>query len=239
MNKFEENLNEHENQKLADIPGPEISEDDYATAFWKSQARILKTSYITLILVACNILIHIYHFFIGGMAFQDRFCLDSEMAVMGKNMYTFITAMFLHADLEHLFSNMIILLFVGAYVEHDLGHISYAVMYFFSGIAGNIVSVMWDYKNGTFGASLGASGAVFGIMGAVLVIVISGRKNLRKRGSNLLMRLLLSLFFSLYSGFTAENINNAAHIGGLIAGALITLVITLLGNKKYTLEEWI
>ena len=49
----------------------------------------------------------------------------------------------------------------------------------------------------------------------------------------------MMIALSVYSGFTAQNINNAAHIGGLIGGIIITMLITILGRKKYTMEEWL
>ncbi|WP_051201060.1 rhomboid family intramembrane serine protease [Butyrivibrio sp. XPD2002] len=215
----------------------EKKQEDYTEAFWNRQIGILKSSYINTIIIALNIIIFIYGFFAGGM-FVDKFDHRSELILAGTDYYRLVSAMFLHADVEHLFSNMLILFFVGANVEYDLGHIPYAFLYFLSGIIGNLASTYWDYRTGNFIPAIGASGAVFGIIGAVAVIVFFGRKNLRK-GSNLMVRLALMIGLSIYSGFTADNIDNAAHIGGLLGGVIIALLITIIGRKKYTMEEWL
>ncbi len=212
-------------------------EREITEAFWNKQISILKTSYINTIIIILNIVIFIYSL-AAGNTFVAKYDHRSDLLVAGLDYYRIITSMFLHSDLEHLFSNMLALFFVGANVEHDIGHIPYVILYFLSGIAGNLVSTYYDCLTGQFIPAIGASGAVFGVVGAVVVIVFFGRKKLRK-GSNLMLRLGLMIALSVYSGFTADNIDNAAHIGGLIGGILITLIITIAGRKNYTMEEWL
>lgn len=206
-------------------------------AFWAKQIYILKNSYINSLIIILNIIIYIYSY-LSGYDFITRFEHRSELILAGKDYYRLVSSMFLHADVEHLFSNMLILCFVGANVEYDIGHIPYIILYFLSGITGNILTTITDSLFVNYVPSIGASGAVFGIIGAVAVIVYFGRKNL-KRGSNFILRLTMMIVLSVYSGFTAQNINNAAHIGGLIGGIIITMLITILGRKKYTMEEWL
>ncbi len=238
MNEYNTNDEEKDLQKEELIDSdPRAGSGDITEAFWNRQLWILKSSYINSFIIVLNIAIFIYSFFAKD-AFIARFDHRSELILAGKEYYRLVTAMFLHADLEHLFSNMLILFFVGANVEYDIGHIPYILLYFLSGITGNLVSTYFDYRTGEFIPAIGASGAVFGIIGAVAVIVFFGRHNLRK-GSNLMMRLALMIALSVYSGFTADNIDNAAHIGGLIGGAVIALLITIIGKKKYTMEEWL
>ena len=205
--------------------------------FWKRQASILKTSFINSVIIIINVMVFIYSIF-GGEAFLSKYEFRSDYILAGYDYYRLVTSMFLHADLEHLFSNMLILFFVGANVEYDIGHISYLLLYFFSGIAGNCLSMAYDAAIMEFVPSIGASGAVFGIIGAVAIIVLFGRKNLR-RGSNLMIRLGLMIILSVYNGFTTDNINNAAHIGGLLGGILFTLIITIIMRKEYSMEEWL
>ncbi len=212
--------------------------EDNVNLFWAKQAQILRSSFVNTIIIVANIIIFAYCFFTGTDPYS-RFALDSEIISSGAEQYRLVTGMFLHASMDHLFSNMLILFFVGANVEYDLGHFSYLLLYFISGIIGNIASVFMDVHSMTFSSSIGASGAVFGVVGAVIIIVFSGRKNLKQKGSTLMGRLAFMVFFSIYSGFAAEDINNAAHIGGLLGGAVFTLLITLIGRKQYTMEEWI
>ena len=215
----------------------QLTDAEMTDIFWKRQTVIIRSSFINTAIIIINIIIFAYSFF-AGEAFISRFEHRSENIIAGYDYYRLVTSMFLHGDIEHLFSNMLILFFVGANIEHDLGHIPYLLLYFFSGIVGNLASTAYDAATMEFIPSIGASGAVFGVMGAVVIVVLFGRKNLRK-GSNLIMRLGLMIVLSIYNGFTASNIDNAAHIGGLLGGILFTLIITVILRKKYTMEEWL
>lgn len=131
-----------------------------------------------------------------------------------------ITSIFLHAGVEHLGSNLLMQVMLGGPAERNLGHIRYFIVFMASGICGNLLSAAWDYRIGVFRYSVGASGAIFGVMGVVVVMVIMGRKQV-KQGTSLMVRAGLALFYSVYSGFASPNTDNAAHIGGLITGLLL------------------
>ncbi len=236
LSDLQENNNSNEDESLREQTAY-VAEENYVDVFWRRQRNTLITSYVNSIIIIINILIFVYSLWAGDQ-FYDRFALDSEMIVSGTGFHAIFTAMFMHASLDHLFSNMIVLFFIGANAEHDLGHLPYLFMYMTSGIAGNIISIMYDASVGDYSSSIGASGAVFGVIGAVMVIVFFGRKHLRA-GSNLMFRVGLMAFFSVYSGFKDTAVNNAAHIGGLLGGIIITLLITLLLRKEYTMEEWL
>ena len=212
-------------------------EEDPMQGFWKRQTQVFLSSYINIAIILCNVIIFIYGLF-AGYAFQDRFDFDPVRFFQNREYYRLFTSMFLHASIEHIGSNMLILFFIGANAEHDLGHISYLFVYLFSGLIGDAVSLMDSIIRNDITPSLGASGAIFGVIGAVLIIVIYGRKNLRP-GSNLLGRLIAIIFLSIYGGFKEVNIDNAAHIGGLIGGIIITFFITNIFKKEYTMEEWL
>ncbi len=233
-------LEEFENKELQQEASEkrQVTGEDYVNMFWAQQAEILKNSFVNTAFILINVIIFIISIFFDGSLYES-FGLDSSIIAQGKEYYRLFTCMFLHASLDHIASNMIILFFVGANVEHDLGHINYGALYLLSGVIGSLVSVFIDMQSGAYSLSIGASGAVFGVMGAVLVIVIFGRKYLKQRRSTLMKRLALMLFFSIYSGFADSEINNAAHIGGLIGGIIFTILITILGRKEYKMEEWI
>ncbi|WP_051204378.1 rhomboid family intramembrane serine protease [Butyrivibrio sp. VCD2006] len=235
--KIRETEMENIEEESIEVEITQEHQTDPVDAYWKAQAGILKSSFVNTSIIIITIIAFLYSQ-IAGDAFVSKFEQRSEYVAAGRELYRLITSMFLHADLEHLFSNMLILFFVGANAEHDIGHIPYLILYFFAGIAGNLLSTAYDLHIGEFIPSIGASGAVFGVIGAVAIIVLFGRKNLR-RGSNLIIRLAFMIILSVYSGFTADNIDNAAHIGGLLGGALFTLIITLIMKKEYTMEEWL
>ena len=237
MSNETEKYNQDNQIESAQSEEMRAADGEMTEIFWRRQVGILRTSFVNTALIIINIIVFVYSIF-GGEALLSRFEYRSDLIIAGYDYYRLVTSMVLHADAEHLFSNMLILFFVGANVEHDVGHIPYLLLYFFSGIVGNALSTLYDMYTGTFIPSIGASGAVFGVIGAVAVIVLFGRKNL-KRGSNLMIRLGLMIFLSLYSGFRADNIDNAAHIGGLLGGMLFALIITLILKKEYTMEEWL
>jgi len=140
-------------------------------------------------------------------------------AIRDGEWYRLVTHMFLHGDIFHLGNNMLILFCLGNALEHYLGKISYVGIYFFSGILAGLGSVVYNTDNTV---SVGASGAVFGIVGAMLWLVLRNKGKLTGFTGP---RMLLFVFMSVYAGFTDQGIDNAAHIAGLIAGFLLAMVI--------------
>ena len=136
-----------------------------------------------------------------------------------------LTSVFLHAGLTHLGSNLLVQILMGNIVERNLGHVRYLILFLLSGIGGNIVSVLYDNALGVNTYSVGASGAVFGVMGVLVLLIVKGRKNLRS-GSSMLARAAFAVFYAVYSGFKNPYTDNAAHIGGLAAGVLLGLLLT-------------
>ena len=136
-----------------------------------------------------------------------------------------LTSVFLHAGLSHLGSNLLVQILMGNIVERNLGHVRYLILFLLSGIGGNIVSVLYDNALGVNTYSVGASGAVFGVMGVLVLLIVRGRKKLRS-GSSMLPRAAFAVFYAVYSGFKNPYTDNAAHIGGLAAGVLLGLLLT-------------
>ncbi len=141
-----------------------------------------------------------------------------------------IWAMFLHSDQYHLFNNVIILFFLGTMIEKEVGHVRYTVFYFLSGICGNLLSLFVKTLSADWSSSIGASGAVFGLVGVLLGLVLFSRRHLPNVTP---ARVLLMIALSLYSGFTGSNIDNPAHIGGLIAGFLLGSASCLAERVRY------
>ena len=115
---------------------------------------------------------------------------------------------------------------MGNAVERNLGHIRYLILYIVSGVGGNVISVLYDRAQGVNTYSVGASGAVFGVMGALLVLIIKGRKKLRT-GSSLLVRAGFAVFYAVYAGLRSPYVDNAAHLGGLAFGVLLGVILTI------------
>ncbi len=153
--------------------------------------------------------------------------------------YRLFTCMFLHFGFEHLMSNMIMLGLMGMRLEPLLGFVRFLILYLGSGLAGNIISTAIEWYQGDMAVSAGASGAIFGVVGGVLWIVLMNRTGRRVRGYGRIdlnqRDMLILLGLSLYSGFTESGIDNAAHIGGLISGMILAMVLTIgLLEKKNT-----
>lgn len=161
----------------------------------------------------------------AGEAVYERYALISRAVLNGHEWYRLVTSAFLHFGLQHLFSNMLILFLAGAVAEVNLGSIPFLALYLGSALTGNVTSVCLDALTGAQTVSVGASGAVFGVMGTILVILFRAREQIG-RGSSLGKRAVLMLLFSVYSGFAAGDVNNAAHLGGLAAGVLLGLLFT-------------
>lgn len=140
-------------------------------------------------------------------------------AIEDGEWYRLITHMFLHGDILHLGNNMLVLFCLGNALEHYLGKISYVGIFFLSGILAGLGSVVYNTDNMV---SVGASGAVFGIIGAMLWLVLRNKGKLKGFTGP---RMLLFVFMSVYAGFTDKGIDNAAHIAGLIAGVLLAMVV--------------
>jgi len=179
-------------------------------------------------LVAVNVIIYILCRLTRGALYFVGL-LDAESVVYGKEYGRILWAMFFHADTSHLFNNMLILFFLGAMLEKEIGHFRFGLFYFLSGIGGNILSLVMKVIHNDPAASLGASGAVFGMDGVLLAMVILSDRKLESVNP---MRVILMIVLSLYSGFTGGNIDNAAHVGGLIVGFLAGGIYCMVQNRK-------
>ena len=126
-----------------------------------------------------------------------------------------------HFGFSHLMNNMVMLLVIGYSLEPEIGKIRFLLIYLGSGLMGNLVSAWFDVSQGSYAVSAGASGAIFGIVGALLYVAI---RNHGRVGEISTRGLVLMAGLSLYYGFTAQGVDNAAHIGGLISGFLLAVL---------------
>ena len=183
-------------------------------------------------LVAINVIVFLCCQF-TGVRLYELGELSLRKVVQDREYGRIIWAMFLHIGTMHIFNNMLVLYFLGAMIEKEIGHIRFGIVYFVSGIAGNLISLAHKYMTADPVPSVGASGAVFGLDGVILALVLfSGKmKNVSPR------RVLLMIALSLYGGFTGTNIGNDAHIGGLLAGFFLGVLICIgdrvRNNKQY------
>ena len=129
--------------------------------------------------------------------------------IEGHEYYRIFTCLFLHFGITHLLNNMVLLGALGWNLELEIGKVRFVIIYFASGIIGNIVSLFYDLTLEQPAVSAGASGAIFGLMGALLYVVIANRGRLgRLSGRGMLVMVALSLYF----GLSSSGVDNYAHI---------------------------
>jgi membrane associated rhomboid family serine protease len=154
--------------------------------------------------------------FRGGGEVSDEFAMSRETVGNG-DVWRILTAGFMHAGLPHLFLNMYSLFILGQLLEPAVGRLRFALIYFVSLLAGSFGALLVETDPTRY--TVGASGAIFGLMGAAIVI-------LRNRGidpmeSGLGMWLGLNLLLT----FTIPGLSIGGHVGGLIGGALAAAIL--------------
>lgn len=132
--------------------------------------------------------------------------------------YRLLSSMFIHIGLLHLLFNMYALYIIGPQVESFYGKFKYFLIYILSGVSGSILSITFSSNT----VSAGASGAIFGLMGALLYFGFFYRNYL---GSVIKSQIVPIIILNLVIGFSTSGIDNAAHIGGLIGGILTSLAL--------------
>lgn len=184
------------------------------------------------ILVAANVIVYLICTFTGNLLYNIGE-LDAAAVLIRGEYGRIIYSMFLHAGIDHLFNNMVILFFLGAMIEKVTGHIQLLLIYLLSGIGANICSLLYKVMTMDSMASVGASGAIFGLDGVLLAWILLDRQAMPDVTPR---RVLLMIVLSLYSGFTAHNIDNAAHVGGLLTGFAAGALLCALRRRKRNRE---
>ena len=186
----------------------------------------IKKEPVTVGLILINIIVFLAVEFTGSsqntMHMLDCGAAYTPMIIEGGEYYRLFTCMFLHFGIEHLLNNMLVLFVLGQRLEPVTGKIKFFLIYIFGGLGGNMLSLFFDMYAGNASLSAGASGAVFAVMGGMIYVIIRHRG----RVADLTVRqMLIMAAFSLYFGFASEGVDNVAHIGGLLSGFLIAVIL--------------
>ena len=190
--------------------------------------RLRELPVVSGMLVFINVIVFLICTFTGDLLYNSG-RLDIQSVLAGKEYGRIIWSLFLHSDINHIFNNMVILFFLGAMIEKEVGHVRYAVLYFLSGIGGNLLSLTVKMLTYETAGTIGASGAVFGLDGVLLALLLfSGRPMPNVTP----VRVLLMIVYSLYSGFTGVNVDNAAHVGGLLTGFVAGIAVCIIERVK-------
>lgn len=192
--------------------------------------------YITPILINLNIAIFMVMLFAGFssgfFSFKIKYLLEYganyRPYIKEGQFWRLLTSIFLHGDIIHLFNNMIGLWFVGMFVERPLGKIKYLLAYLVTGIIASVASIWWNPST----VSVGASGAIFGLYGLFLALIIFKASPIYLNKFYLNFTLIF-IGINLIMGFMGIGIDNAAHIGGLVSG----FIIGFLFSDSISVEE--
>ena len=141
---------------------------------------------------------------------------DNDLILQGQY-WRFVTPIFLHANLLHVSLNMLNLAVLGVFLERLVGHMRFLLIYVITGIVSIIASFYFMPQE----ISVGASGAIFGLVGAYSVFVLMHRRAFRKGGIPALLWLIIVIAGNLSIGFFVPNVDNYAHLGGLLSGCLL------------------
>lgn len=185
----------------------------------------------------CLIIINVIIFFIMGLtgATNSAAGMIEYGAVYpvlikeGGEYWRFFTATLMHFDFEHLLNNMVMLGVSGQILERALGKAKYLVLYFTAGIGGCVLSYMEMISSENYAVAAGASGSIFGIIGALAWILVlhKGRyESLTGRG------MVMMMILSLYYGASTGDVDNWGHIGGFIMGFLLSIIFYRRNTKE-------
>lgn len=184
-----------------------------------------KTPYITYILIFINILFYVLS--IISNSFYNSMVLNPSKILNGEY-YRLLSCIFMHGGIIHLLCNMYCLYVIGPQVESFFGKIKYIIIYLLSGIIGSLMSLSI-----TNSISLGASGAIFGLLGSILYFGYHYRVYLSQAIKSQIIPIIV---LNLFLGFILNGVDNAAHIGGLIGGVLVSMMVGV-KYKSSTMEK--
>lgn len=213
---------EKENEKFNDVFSPK---------------RIIFTNIISLICILMYVIVGVYgnNFFNFDANVLAKFGANNILLIKNGEIYRLLTCAFLHVGLIHLVVNMYSLRVIGPSVESLIGKGKFVFIYLISAISASLMSLVFVDSNIV---SVGASGAIFGLMGALLYFGYHYRLYLNDAIKTQIIPVIL---FNLIIGFMMPGIDNGAHIGGLIGGYLATMAIGIKNKseKKDMINGWI
>lgn len=192
----------------------------------------LRKEPVTAVLLFLNIAAFLVTEFTGGsqntLHMLNCGAAYTPLIIENGEYYRLFVCMFLHFGMEHLTNNMLVLFVLGSRLEQAIGKIRFLLIYLAGGILGNIISMLLEMNSMDFAVSAGASGAVFAVMGAMLYIVIRNKGWL---GDLSMKQIFIMAGFSLYFGYASAGVDNAAHIGGLLSGFVLAVILYHPGRK--------
>ena len=186
----------------------------------RTMSSLTSAPSLTHVLIGVNVLLFLGGSLGGGILFSEGAL--SRASVAAGELWRLVSSGFLHAGLFHLFTNMFGLYILGGLLEPAIGRLRFALIYLVSLLAGSFGALLLQPS----GYTVGASGAIFGLMAAAVVIMRSRGINPMESGLGVWLGLNLAITFLV------PGISIGGHLGGLVGGAVAALVLSELGKRR-------
>ena len=188
-----------------------------------------KKPFVTYCIMSICILLFLAMYLFGNGSEDNNtlllFGANLDSYVKDGQIYRLVTCIFLHIGIWHLICNMYSLYVIGKEIESLYGRIKYIIIFIGSGICGSLLSIAFTHNT----VSAGASGAIFGLLGSLLYFGYYYRAYL---GNSIKKSILPVIIINLAIGFLSSGIDNAAHIGGLVGGILLSMLVGVPGKSS-------
>ena len=208
----------------------DINKESYEKSKQVEKLFSMKKPLVTYLIMAICVALFIamYIFGAGSTNIRTLIKFGANAVVYTKHgeYYRLLTSIFLHAGIVHILCNMYSLYVIGPQTESFYGKLKYLIIFLFSGISGSLLSVALSGNNAV---SVGASGAIFGLLGAILYFGYHYRVYL---GNVLKSQIIPIILLNLLIGFTFSGIDNFAHIGGLVGGVFASMAVGVPDKSK-------
>lgn len=204
------------NKLTKEIAMENIKENEKREKIMKNKKPI-----ITLTIISINVIVFLLMYVLGDGSLSSKTLINfgANYLPLTKSgeYYRLLTSAFLHIGIVHLILNMYSLFVIGTSIEYFYGKLKYILIYLYSALIGSLFTVILS-SNNTVAA--GASGAIFGLLGALFYFGYHYRGYI---GNAIISQVIPIILFNLFFGFITPGIGNAAHIGGLIGGYIISM----------------
>ena len=181
--------------------------------------------WVTLGIILLNVIIYIICTYTGNLLYNVG-RLNLESVLEHAQWYRVITSIFLHGSTRHIMNNMLILYLLGSVLEISMGKWKFLIYYIVCGMFASVVSLFGKWLEASSSGSVGASGAIFGLLGIFLVLEISGTqfKKITFRNIYRIILPIVCVLLGIYGDVKDASIDHYAHIGGLIAGVVLQMI---------------
>lgn len=193
---------------------------------------------ITIFLIVINVIVFLILEFLGqteSVVFMMEYgAVYPPYIIEDGEYWRLFTATFMHFGFQHLLNNMVMLGAAGHILERALGKVKFLALYLIAGIGGCALSCAEMLHSGDYAVAAGASGSIFGIIGALAWIVILHKGQYETlTGKGMVMMIILSLYYGASTG----DVDNWGHIGGLIMGFLLCVIFYRRNTKEIDFDE--